>query len=146
MEKSAFVHVGLTVSDIDRSVEFYKKYFGFEVEFSGKFPDGFFDAKPTLYRLNAGAESKIAIINSPDGVALELFQFLDQTPFKAAQWNTPGYHHICLKVEDMHTKYQEMIADGVEFYFEPDYMGDPKDNRYWVFLKDPDGNMIELQQ
>ena len=146
MGKSTFVHIGLTVSDIDRTIEFYKKYFGFEVELSGQFPDGFFDAKPSLYQLNAGAGSKIAIINSPDGVALELFQFFDQTPFKAAKWDTPGYHHICLKVDDIHAKYEEMKKDGIEFYFEPDYMGDPKDDRYWVFLKDPDGNMIELQQ
>lgn len=145
MEKSSFVHVGLTVADIDRSVAFYQKYFGFKVLFTGQFPDGFFDAKPTLYRLKEGAISKIAMIESPDGVAFELFQFLDQTPFVPAEWNTPGYHHVCLKVEDVNAKYQEMKADGVEFYFEPDYKGDPANNEFWVFLKDPDGNMIELQ-
>ena len=145
MEESSFVHVGLTVSDIDRTVAFYEKYFGFKVEFIGKFPDRFFDAKPSLYRLEPGAESKIALIKSPDGVVLELFQFFNQTPFQTAEWNTPGYHHICLKVEDLNAKYQEMKTDGVEFYFSPDYMGEPKDNRFWVFLKDPDGNMIELQ-
>lgn len=145
MGESSFVHVGITVADIDRSVEFYSKYFGFKVELSGQFPDSFFDAKPTLYRLKPGAGSKIALITSPDGFTIELFQFFDQTPFKAAQWNTPGYHHICLKVEDVNAKYREMKADGVEFYFEPDYKGDPENNEYWVFLKDPDGNMIELQ-
>ena len=145
MGKTSFVHVGLTVSDVDRSVAFYEKYFGFEVKISGQFPDGFFDAKPSLYRLPQGATSKIAIIVSPDGVALELFQFQDQTPFVQSRWNTPGYHHICLKVEDVNAKYREMKADGVEFFFEPDYKGDPKNNEYWVFLKDPDGNMIELQ-
>ena len=145
MAKSPMAHVGLTVSDIGRTVEFYRKYFGFKLELSGQFPDGFFNEKPTLYRLKAGAGSKVALITSPDGFTIELFQFFDQTPFRAAQWNTPGYHHICLKVEDVNAKYQEMKADGVEFYFEPDHKGDPKNNEYWVFLKDPDGNMIELQ-
>ena len=145
MGKSSFVHVGLTVSDVERSVEFYKKYFGFNVEFKGQFPDGFFDAKPTLYCLKPNAGSKIAIIKSPDGFALELFQFFDQDQFTIPVWNTPGYHHICLKVEDVIAKYREMKADGVEFFFEPDYMGDPSEDKYWVFLKDPDGNMIELQ-
>lgn len=145
MAKSSFVHIGLTVSDIDRTVAFYSKYFGFETVFSGQFPDGFFDAKPTLYRLEPGAGSKIAIIRSPDGVEMELFQFLSQTPFVPQEWNTPSYHHICLKVDDVNAKYKEMLADGVEFYFEPDYKGDPANNEFWVFLKDPDGNMIELQ-
>lgn len=145
MAKSSFVHVGLTVSDVDKTVEFYSKYFGFKTVFAGQFPDGFFDAKPTLYRLEPGAVCKMAIISSPDGVELELFQFLSQTPFQVQEWNTPAYHHICLKVEDVNAKYQEMKADGVEFYFEPDYKGDPANNEFWVFLKDPDGNMIELQ-
>ena len=30
--KSTFLHVGLTVSDIDRTIEFYQKYFGFELK------------------------------------------------------------------------------------------------------------------
>jgi catechol 2,3-dioxygenase-like lactoylglutathione lyase family enzyme len=126
-------------------VEFYRKYFGFSVVLNDRFPEGFFDAKPSLYRLKAGAGSKIAILKSPEGVMLELFQFIEQTPHRAPEWNTPGYHHICLKVPDVNAKYREMSAAGVEFYFEPDYMGDPADNKFWVFLKDPDGNMIELQ-
>ncbi|NLN07467.1 MAG: hypothetical protein GX167_07605 [Firmicutes bacterium] len=29
--------------------------------------------------------------------------------------------------------------------FNPKHRGNPEDNVYWVFLIDPDGNMIELQ-
>ena len=145
MSTSSFVHVGLTVTDVNRTAAFYERYFGFQTVFSGTFPDGFFDAKPTLYKLGPGAGSRIAILRSPDGAELELFEFFCQTPFKEPVWNTPGYHHICLKVEDVNAKYREMKADGVEFYFEPDYKGDPANHEFWVFLKDPDGNMIELQ-
>ncbi len=145
MGQSSFIHAGLTVSDIERSVAFYQKYFGFVLEFSGTFPDGFFDAKPSLYRLKHGAGSKIAILKAENGAALELFEFFEQTPFETPSWNTPGYHHICIGVGDVNAKYREMAADGVEFFFEPDYKGDPANNEYWVFLKDPDGNMIELQ-
>ena len=145
MANAEFLHIGLTVADVERTVAFYEKYFGFQVEFAGNFPDGFFDAKPTLYRLAPGAGCRMAMLRSPDGVELELFQFLDQTPFVTPQWNTPGYHHICLKVADVNETYRQMAADGVEFFFPPDYKGDPANNEFWVFLKDPDGNMIELQ-
>jgi catechol 2,3-dioxygenase-like lactoylglutathione lyase family enzyme len=145
MASSSFLHVGITVTDIERTIAFYEKYFGFRVAFSGQFPDGFFDAEPTLYQLAPGAKSKLAMIVSPDGFTMELFQFFDEIPAKAAVWNQPGYHHICLKVDDVNAKYKEMLADGVEFYFAPDYKGPPENNEYWVFLKDPDGNMIELQ-
>jgi catechol 2,3-dioxygenase-like lactoylglutathione lyase family enzyme len=46
MASSSFLHVGITVTDIERTIAFYEKYFGFHVAFSGQFPDGFFDAKP----------------------------------------------------------------------------------------------------
>jgi Lactoylglutathione lyase and related lyases len=145
MAKSSFIHVGITVSDIQKSIDFYEKYFGFTVEAQFQFPPGFFDAKPTLYALYQGAYSKAAMIKSPDGVTMELFEFDQQVPASAALWNKPGYHHICLKVDDVKEKCREMSADGVELFFEPDYKGPPERNEYWVFLKDPDGNMIELQ-
>ncbi len=143
--KSKWVHVGLTVSDIDRTIAWYTKYFGFECKMQGAFPKEFFAAKPTLYRVDSETYSKLAMIASPDGVVIELFQFVPQQPAELDIWDKPGYHHICLQVPDLKEKYKEMVADGVEFFFEPDYMGDGSREDYWVFLKDPDGNMIELQ-
>jgi len=145
MAKSSFIHVGITVADIEKSIAFYEKYFGFTTDAQFQFPAGFFDAKPTLYQLYKGAYSKAAMIKSPDGVTMELFEFDQQLPAEAALWNKPGYHHICLKVEDVNEKYKEMSADGIEFFFAPDHKGPPERGEFWVFLKDPDGNMIELQ-
>lgn len=39
-----------------------------------------------------------------------------------------------------------MEEEGVEFFFKPSERGKKGEDKYWVFLKDPDGNMIELQQ
>jgi lactoylglutathione lyase len=141
-EKATFLHVGLTVSDIDKTVEFYQKYFGFELQFKGVFPPEFIGAVPQLYKQKEGAYSDFAFLKSADGFVLELFQFNTNEPAVEPVWNRPGYHHICLKVKDIFEIHKKMAADGVEFYFEPR----PKGNSgHWVFLKDPDGNMIELQ-
>lgn len=145
MATTQFLHVGLTVADIDRTIAFYEKYFGFKTTIKATFPADFIGSVPQLYRQKEGVYSDFAFIESPDGIVLELFQFSDPLPAGLPVWNRPGYHHICLKVEDVPEKYKEMVADGVEFFFEPGYRGDPADNEYWVFLKDPDGNMIELQ-
>jgi len=144
-EKSVFLHVGLTVSDIDRTVEFYKKYFGFELEHRSVFPPEFIGDVPRLYRQKEGTYSHFAFLKSPSGIILELFQFSSMEPAEEPVWNRPGYHHLCMKVENLHETYREMSADGVEFYFEPKVMSDRKELAHWVFLKDPDGNMIELQ-
>jgi catechol 2,3-dioxygenase-like lactoylglutathione lyase family enzyme len=143
--KSEFLHVGITVKSLEKTIDFYKKYFGFELENSFTFPAAFFENNRVLYNLEDGISAPAAFLKSPDGVVLELFEFSKQLPFQAAEWNRPGYHHLCFKVENVPEKYQEMKADGVEFYFEPGFRGDPKNGEYWVFLKDPDGNMIELQ-
>lgn len=144
MKDFELIHVGLTVSDIDRSVEFYKKL-GFEFEFLMTFTSEFISSVPQLYRQEEGVSSDAAFLKSPNGVELELFQFTSNQPPKLPEWNQPGYHHICLKVNNVPETYEKLLAQGVEFFFEPGIKGDPKDNKYWLFMKDPDGNMIELQ-
>lgn len=143
--KTAFLHVGITVSDIDRSIEFYQKYFGFELERKSVFPPEFIEAVPQLYRQKKGTYSHFAFLRSPDGVVLELFQFSSMEPAEQPVWNRPGYHHICLKVDNVIDTYKKMSADGIEFYFEPKIKEDSVELSHWVFFKDPDGNMVELQ-
>ena len=143
-DKGILIHLGITVSDIDKFVDFYTKYFGFTLERRGVFPPEFIAAAPGLYRQKEGVYSDFAFLLSDNGIALELFQFSDLLPAEDPVWNRPGYHHVCLRVKSVPEIYEVMAADGVEFYFEPRPMGQ-RENAYWVFLKDPDGNMMELQ-
>jgi len=142
--KSVFVHIGITVTDIDRFVDFYSTFFGFELKRRGVFPPAFIAGTPELYRLKEGIYSDFAFLSAPCGTVLELFQFNEQLSAEAPVWNRPGYHHICLKVESVPETYRTMSAAGVEFFFAPKPMG-ARTGAHWVFLKDPDGNMIELQ-
>lgn len=143
--KSSFLHVGLTVSDMDKIIDFYTRYFDFTVEHRGVFSPEFIAARPQLYKLENGVYSEFAFLKSPDGIVIELFCFSELVAAEPVVWNQPGYHHICLKVKSVPEAYQEMTAGGVEFFFEPAVKGDPINNQYWIFLKDPEGNMIELQ-
>ena len=143
--KSKFLHFSMTVSSIEKTYEFYHKYFGFEKDSGLSFPPEFYQKKKALYALEDGTYGSLVFLKSPDGVVLEMFEFNRQVPFKTPIWNQPGYHHLCLKVENVPEKAREMKADGVEFFFDPDFRGPPERGEYWVFLKDPDGNMIELQ-
>ena len=142
--KSVFVHIGVTVTDIDVFADFYCKHFGFELLRRGVFSEEFIADTPELFDLKAGAYSDFAFLSSPNGVSLELFQFNELIDAEKPVWNRPGYHHICLRVESVPETYRELCKAGVEFYFEPKPMMRNKD-AYWAFLKDPDGNMVELQ-
>ena len=142
---SSLIHIGITVTNIQEFVKFYEKYFGFSLKSTGTFSPDFIADAPTLYRLNKGAYSDFGFLESQNGIILELFQFNPILPIEETPWNRPGYHHICLKVESVIDKYKEMVSDGVEFFFEPKPLGHIP-NAHWVFLKDIDGNMIELQE
>ena len=145
MGKPELVHIGMTVSDIDKIVDFYVNYLDFTLEGKMTFSKDFIGAKPQLYKQKEGVYSDAAFIKSPNGIVLELFQFSDPLPAEEPVWNRPGYHHLCIKVDNAKAITDKMKEGGIELYFEPDPMGDPKNNNHWVFLRDPDGNMIELQ-
>lgn len=145
MKNLKFLHVGITVSDMKKTIQFYTKYFGFRLNMEGRFDKEFLRKRRMLYGLEDGAYSDFCILESPDGIALELFQFQPQLPSKGENgiWNRAGYTHICLKVDNIFEVYEKLKEDGIPFFFEPDFRGNP--DEHWVFLKDPDGNLIELQ-
>ena len=142
---SNLVHIGITVTDIEKFTAFYIKYFGFTLMKTGRFSEEFIAAAPTLYKLEQGAYSDFGFLISPNGIVLELFQFNPLLPIESTPWNRPGYHHICLKVDSVLSTYNTMKEDGVYFFFEPKPLGHIP-GAHWVFLKDIDGNMIELQE
>jgi catechol 2,3-dioxygenase-like lactoylglutathione lyase family enzyme len=141
--ESAFLHTGVTVSNIEKSIDFYRRYFGFTLDKQITFSPEFIAAKPALYKQNAGVYSKMAMISAPNGIKLELFEWSNVEKGKEAVWNNTGYHHIALKVPSVAEYYERMKAEDVEFYFPPSPMMNT--DSHWIFLKDPDGNMIELQ-
>lgn len=141
-----FLHVGLTVRDFDKTAAFYEKYFGFVKTLDGSFGADFFQRHRCLYALPDSAAARFGFLEAPNGFVLELFQFTPAAETTPCRWNAPGYHHICMRTDHIHQLCAQLKADGVEFFFEPEPRGKADSGKYWVFLKDPDGNMIELQQ
>ena len=52
MSISNFLHVGITVRDIERTTAFYTKYFGFQLEYQDVFSEEFISLHNTLYQLS----------------------------------------------------------------------------------------------
>ena len=142
MAKIEFMHIGITVTDLDKMVAFYEKYLGFKSMRGVRFDEGFISDSPTLYRQPAGVYSDMKMLESDYGVTLELFQFSNVKQSPPYEWNMSGYHHLAFKVESIPALYDVMIKDGIEFFFPPKKRGDG--DAHWIFFKDPDGNMIEL--
>lgn len=143
MTKAKFLHAGLTVKEIKRTIEFYQTYFGFELEMTGVFDRQFICEHNMLYQLENDTYADFCFLKSANGIVLEVFQFHPQKDTQKIEWSRPGFTHICLWVEDIFAVYERLNADGVPVFFKPDVRQKPEE--HWMFLKDPDGNLIELQ-
>ena len=120
-----FDHIGLTVKDLNKSTEFYTKVLDFK---EGKKFE-YAERGMTIQFLNTG------------GVQLELFGHSKEVSEAEKKPLQTGVAHIAFEVENLNETYEKLKARGVEFEREPRVamMG-----QRIVFLKDPDGNRLEL--
>lgn len=116
-------HIALTVSDMDKALDFYVEKLGLKHAFTLYKPDG----TPNLHYI------KIA-----DGQFLELFYASDELVTK----NT-SFRHLCLQVEDCAAAAKELEAAGIEIITPPKQ---GKDTNWQCWIADPDGNRIEIMQ
>jgi catechol 2,3-dioxygenase-like lactoylglutathione lyase family enzyme len=114
-------HVNLTVSDLKRSVAFYRELFGFQVRWEGTTADG----QPAAH---VGDERTY----------LALFQA--ETPGTAPEgYEHVGINHFGFVVDDLDATRARLVSLGVQPHYEPVY--DPGRRLYFC---DPDGIEIEL--
>jgi catechol 2,3-dioxygenase-like lactoylglutathione lyase family enzyme len=129
-------HVGITVTDLDRAVEFYRDTFGLAVldrfTVSG---EGFSTGVGV-----PGATGQFAHLDA-DGVRVELIEYDPEGADAAAESvNQPGAKHLGLGVDDLDAFY-EGLDDGVETLSEPQTTSS---GAHILFVRDPEGNLIEV--
>lgn len=135
-------HVAVHVRDLDRMINFYRDAFGFEVvgePFSwenSEFIDRIVDVRNSAARgamLRAGT------------CYLEMFQYSAPQPTvtEALQPYDKGYTHFCVDVTDIKHEFERLRGLGMTFSQpEPIDMGHVSS----IYGRDPEGNLIELQQ
>ena len=58
---------------------------------------------------------------------------------------TPGNAHMCLRVNDIEALYARLVAAGIEFLSPPMAVtAGPNQGRKAVYLRDPDGIIVQL--
>jgi catechol 2,3-dioxygenase-like lactoylglutathione lyase family enzyme len=142
-------HTGYTVSDLDRSLGFYRDLLGLEVLAEQEKRGGYLAAIVG----HPDAHVRMAHLRAPGiegGHVLELFQYLAPAGQRAAD-SAPcdvGTPHLCLAVGDLHDRYERLRAAGVDTFVSPPVEVDTGINRgaLALYLRDPDGILIELFQ
>lgn len=134
-------HLGICVSDLERSIRFYRDLLGFrpvsQVKVKGPESD-------RLLRLE-GVDQRTVFLER-DGLRLALFAY--QAPATKGDgapraMNELGLAAIMLRVDDLDATLEPFRAAGVRV-LEETYTAHPGFRSKLVFLCDPDGTLIEL--
>jgi catechol 2,3-dioxygenase-like lactoylglutathione lyase family enzyme len=136
-------HVGITVRDLEESLEWYERVFEVQREFiaEGSGPElstalGVPDARLRFAFLRFGSCV----------VELLCYDNERQTTFDRSNADV-GSTHVCIDVPDLQKSYDDLRSKGVEFLAPPLRIDDgPLAGCYWTYFKDPNGVTLELFQ
>jgi catechol 2,3-dioxygenase-like lactoylglutathione lyase family enzyme len=129
-------HVGITVRDLDRAVEFYRETFGLDVLSRFTVTGEAFATGVGV----PGATGRFAHLDA-DGARVELVEYDPEgTDAAADAVNQPGAKHLGLAVDDVRAFYDD-LADDVETLSEPQTTSS---GATILFVEDPEGNLIEV--
>jgi catechol 2,3-dioxygenase-like lactoylglutathione lyase family enzyme len=138
-------HTGYTVSDLDRSVAFYRDLLGCEVLAEQEKQGGYLAAIVGY----PDAHVRMAHLRLPAGEhVVELFQYLAPAGVAAdVEPKNVGASHLCFLTDDLARDYERLSAAGVSFVSPPVEV-DTGINAggYALYLRDPDGIVVELFQ
>lgn len=120
-------HAAFNVTDMEKSLDFYQRVFGFEKAFEIRHPES--------------GEPWIVYVSIGGGQFIELFYGGVQMPEKPG--NAAGFSHFCFGVSDIHAAWRRLEENGAPLDV-PVNQG--KDRNWQCWTHDPDGNRIELMQ
>lgn len=140
-----FVHSGITVKNLKISLEFYTNILGLKKIHEQKNDTDYIYKIVEIPGLKA---IKVAFLKIPDGNIIELLEYdVDKTSGATSSSNY-GTGHICLQVKNLNNMFVELKNKGVEFISKEVVLITEGHNKgaKAVYMKDPDGYIIELME
>ena len=135
-DHTAFNHVGICVTDLERSRRFYEEVVAFRYWWELEAPD---EGTAQLLQIPAPVGLR-AVYMVRDGFVLELLHF-SQAPGATGDsprvMNEPGLTHLSLSVGDFPTVLAKVVPNGGTVV-------EASDVGAAIMIRDPDGQLIEL--
>ena len=138
-------HTGITVSNLERSLAFWRDVLGFEISHAahqkGKMAQEITGVE--------GAEIKLAVLRVPGGHKIELLEYLAPADRKRADIRPcdVGSVHVALLVNDLDSVLERIAASNWKAAGKPQMLqSGPNAGKRVVYVRDPDGTTIELMQ
>jgi catechol 2,3-dioxygenase-like lactoylglutathione lyase family enzyme len=139
-------HACVIVSDMEKSLRFYRDILGMKEEMDLKF-----DADPVMMDLPGTKPKQHLVMLSAGNAVIELIQYIEPKgkPADTRPCDFPNMH-ICFRVDDIKKAYQEAVAKGVNtFHKPPDFIegsGTSLDGYGYVYFRGPDNEILEFIQ
>jgi glyoxylase I family protein len=139
-------HTGITVSNLERSLAFWRDVLGFELSHTAH-QTGEMAIEITGV---AGAEIKLAVVKTPGGHKIELLEYIAPADRKRHVTFRPcdvGFVHVALIVDDLDAVLRAINASGWKAAGKPQTLrSGPNAGKRVVYVRDPDGTTIEFMQ
>jgi glyoxylase I family protein len=138
-------HTCITVSNLERSIEFYRDLLGLELVMAEESERSGDDRSKALGV--AKAKVKLALLRAGDA-RVELIEYVTASgrPYDRNN-NDVGAMHIAFQVEEIDAVYQRMVGHGVRFTAPPATIpAGPMKGWRWTYFFDPDGVSLEIIQ
>ena len=141
-------HFSFSVTDLDRTIEFYTKVLGVKLQSRGR--NTYDTLGAALFGKEWGvrqdhAELELAVVNI-GGTRVEFIEYKD--PKTAPYHKNPsiaGSAHLAFRVDDIEVTRKRLEEAGVRFHAPINrYMEAGKVEWKWCYFRDPDGIVLEL--
>ncbi|MBB5783879.1 VOC family protein [Nonomuraea jabiensis] len=143
-------HFSFTVSDLDRSVEFYRDLLGFALVHRQE-QDNDYTRRLVGYPDAVLRVAQLAVPGQPRGVSTHDLELVEYVRPKGAPRDParhlPGTAHLALTVEDARAEHARLAAAGVRFVNPPEAItAGVNRGGYACYFLDPDDITLELVQ
>jgi glyoxylase I family protein len=139
-------HTGITVSNLERSLAFWRDVLGFELSHRAH-QTGELAAEITGV---PGAEISLAVLKAPGGHKIELLQYLapaDRRQHIELRPCDVGSVHVALTVDNLDAVLEKIVASGWKAGRNPQTLTTgPNAGKRVIYVRDPDGTTIEFMQ
>lgn len=123
--KSKFTYVGIRVTNVQKSIDFYTKLLGMKVVGRGK---------------NEQTKGEfVALASQEGGFILELNYYEKNSPYYTKYTVGEGLDHLAFGVDDLDKALKEAKSAGY-----PTVLEMKAEGARWAYIEDPNGIWIEL--
>lgn len=137
-------HVALATADMGRLLHFYCDLLGLPLLSDGRMEPGDSPEFEAVVGLE-GTRVRIAQLGVGN-LRIEVFEYQEPepNPLELPRSCDVGLRHIAFDVTDVDGEYERLKAKGVTFLSAPQSIGNH--GLRSVYLRDPDGNIVEFQE